>query len=63
MDTTIIEPEADELASGGCDMEIRLLYSIAISVKRMADAMTAPPTPRERSEPHGTKEKGNENAD
>jgi hypothetical protein len=38
MDTTILEPEADELAAD-CSMEIRLLYSIAISVKRFTDLM------------------------
>jgi hypothetical protein len=36
MDTTILEPEADELPDR-CEAEIRLLYSIAISVKRLAD--------------------------
>jgi hypothetical protein len=34
-----IEPEADELATN-CEMDLRLLLSIAISTKRIADILT-----------------------
>lgn len=36
MDMQLIEPKADELA-GDCDIDTRLLYSIAVSIKRIAD--------------------------